>query len=130
MNAPTEAQCQATIIAAAMISGWRVHAERPGMTRSGNWATQIQGHPGYPDITMCRHNQLWFIELKKRPNKIEPAQQAWQDAINTAALSYAPARLNIAAFTVWVPEEQDAFIRQLTDGDPDITQFVYRDTVR
>ena len=102
---PTEAQCQTTIIAAARLAGWRVHAERPAQMGSGKWSTPIQGDSGFPDLTLSRGGQLVIVELKRAPNKVEPEQQVWLDQ-----LAKVP---GVSAFVVWVPEEKDQFIKAL-----------------
>ena len=94
----TEAQCQATVVAAAKAAGWLVHAERPALIRPGRHATPIQGHPGFPDLVLAheRHRRLLFIELKRRPNHVEPAQARWHLALAAAGASTA---------VWWVPED-------------------------
>lgn len=97
---PTEAQCQAAIVNAARTAGWLVHHTRPALQRSGKWATPLQGHRGFPDLVMCHphRHELLIVELKRKPNKIEPDQQRWLDALDGAGV--------VAA--VWfVPEEMD-----------------------
>ncbi len=97
----SEAECQATIVQAARLSGWLVHAERPAATGRG-YRTPIQGTPGFPDLVLVhpRSNVVLFVELKRRPNSVEPAQQTWIDALNAA---------HVEAHVVWVPEGLDAF---------------------
>lgn len=97
----TEAQCQSTIIAAACYHGWRVHAERSAQVRPGKHITPIQGHKGFPDLVLVRGRRLWFVELKRKPNKVEPEQEVWLDALNDAG-----AEVKV----VWVPDEMQAFI--------------------
>jgi VRR-NUC domain-containing protein len=110
---PTEAQCQATIVAAAQMFGWLVHAERPAVRQSGRWSTPIQGTPGFPDLVLCHpyHRRLWFIELKRRPNRVEPAQQRWLDTL----------AIHTDTRVVYVPEQMDALLRDLarpTEEEP------------
>lgn len=104
MTRATEAECQNTIIAAAYIHGWRVHAERPAQVRPGKHVTPIQGHKGFPDLVLVRGSQLWFVELKRKPNKVEPEQGVW-----LAMLTRAGARTAV----VWVPEGMQTFIDDL-----------------
>lgn len=54
----TEAQCQATIIDAATRAGWLVHAERPAQSGKGRWMTNIQGHPGWPDLALVKGSRF------------------------------------------------------------------------
>jgi VRR-NUC domain len=105
----TEAECQATIIAAARLGGWLVHAERPAQRRSLAWSTPIQGDPGFPDLVAAHPDRgvLAFIELKRRPNKVEPAQARWHRTL---------AALGADVRVWWVPEELDAVCRFLAGG--------------
>lgn len=105
MSAPraTESQCQATIVATAKMFGWRVHAERAANSGRG-WRTPIQGHAGFPDLVLVRDGRALVVELKRRPNKVEPEQQEWLDALAAAGLE---------ARVVWVPEQLDAFTAEL-----------------
>lgn len=91
----TEAECQRTVIDAAKLCGWLVHAERPAQSARG-WRTPVQGHAGFPDLVLVHPTRgLAFIELKRRPNKVEDAQQAWLDVLGR----HADARV------WWVPEQ-------------------------
>lgn len=105
MTRATEAECQNTIIAAACIHGWRVHAERSAQVRPGKHVTPIQGHKGFPDLVLVRGEQLWFVELKRKPNKVEPEQEAWLFALADVE--------GVRAAIVWVPEGMQAFIDDL-----------------
>lgn len=88
------------------MSGWLIHAERPNKRSDGRWETAIQGHKGFPDIVMTRGPHLWFVELKRKPNRVEPDQELWIDRLDHIAP-------NVKAWVLWVPEEQDAFIKML-----------------
>ena len=105
----TEVACQQTIVDAAHTLGYRVLAIRPaaGGRRGGGWASPIQGDPGYPDLTLV-HPVAGVIhaELKRWPNRLEPAQARWGQALLDAG-----ARWQL----VWVPEELDAFCQSLAD---------------
>ena len=102
----TEAQCQTTLIAAARAGGWLVHSERPALTQSGRWATNVQGHTGWPDLVLVHpeRRRCLLVELKRKPNKIEAPQQRWHDALGAAGL---PVQV------WWVPEELDARCAEL-----------------
>ena len=105
---PTELQCQATLIDAAKRGGWRVHAERTSLTASGRHATAIAGHRGYPDLTLAHPTRgLLFVELKRKPNKMEAEQQAWQETLTWAGA---------CAQTWWVPENLDEHCAWLISG--------------
>jgi len=66
--------------------------------------TPIQGDAGFPDLVLVRGLDLWFVELKRKPNKIEPAQQTWLDLLGAAGA---------VAHIVYVPEGLDAFLTML-----------------
>lgn len=100
---PTEIQCQATIVEAAKLFGWRIHATRPARSAKG-WRTPIQGHAGFPDLVLARGPDLLFVELKRKPNRIEPDQQAWHDALAAAGAT---------VHVVWVPEGMPQFLAGL-----------------
>lgn len=101
----SELECQAAIVEAAQLSGWRVHAERASRRQSGSWATAIQGDAGFPDLLLCRPPRVMFVELKRRPYRVSPDQHDW-----LAVLGACPA---VEARVVWVPEGMDAFIAEL-----------------
>lgn len=102
----TEQQCQDKIIDAAKLGGWLVHAGRPARTANG-WATAIQGHAGFPDLVLVHPRRgVRFVELKRKPNKLEPAQAEWLNQLNAA---------HVRAHVLWVPEQMDEFIAWLTE---------------
>ena len=105
---PTEAACQATLIAAATRGQWHVHAERPAQVRSGRWATNVQGHTGWPDLALAHPTRgFLLVELKRRPNRIEPAQQAWHDMLRAAGVDVR---------VWWVPDDLDLHVAWLLRG--------------
>lgn len=102
----TEAECQRTIVHGARLCGWYVHHNRPAQMRSGRWSTPIIGHVGFPDLVLVHPVAgLWFVELKRRPNKLTDEQRAWGVALG----AFATWRC------VWVPDELDAFVQELAD---------------
>ena len=86
----SEAALQRAVIEAAKMQGWLVYHARPGMMRSGKWATPTQGNPGLPDLIMVegkvegRPRDVLFIELKADRGKVSPDQQRWLDALKEA----------------------------------------------
>jgi hypothetical protein len=104
---PSEAECQRTIVEAATATGWLCHHTRAAIT-GGRWATPLQGHAGFPDLVLAhpRHG-VWFVELKRRPNKVEPAQTRWLLTLGQ----------HVRAAVVWVPEDMPAFLRALASGE-------------
>lgn len=124
MTRPTEAQCQRTIVDAARLCGWRVYHNRPTQDRNLRWRTALQGHAGFPDLVLVHAvaKKVWFVELKRRPNRLQPEQLAWADELRAAGADY---RL------VWVPDELLDFCQQLADHAgtprPRPTTFVIND---
>ena len=100
----TERDYESTIIDAALLGGWHVHAERPARTARG-WRTPIRGHAGFPDLVLVRE-RIIFVELKRRPNRPTNAQQEWLWRLTKAGHD---ARL------LWVPEDLDAFLAELVE---------------
>jgi len=95
MNAPTEAQCQSTIVQAARTLGYLVHHTRPAYRQSGRISTPIQGDAGFPDLVIAGHGRVWFVELKRKGNKPTDKQA-------------------LHGLVVTVPEQQQIFIDYLT----------------
>ncbi|MDQ3485726.1 MAG: hypothetical protein M3445_10025 [Actinomycetota bacterium] len=92
---PLEVECERTIIAAAHTLGYMVHGSRPAASQKG-WRTPLKGDKGFPDLVIAGHGRKFFVELKRKPNRIEPDQLRWHDVLGT--------------LIVYVPEEQQAFI--------------------
>src|SRR5215217_4018452 len=61
---PTEAECQATIIEAARVLGYRVAHFRAARTMHG-WRTPLQGDAGWPDLVIAGHGHCLVVELKR-----------------------------------------------------------------
>ena len=61
----------------ARLLGWRVHHCRPAMSRSGKWATHIQGDPGFPDLVLAKEGRVLFVELKSQRGKTTDDQESW-----------------------------------------------------
>lgn len=122
----TEAQCQRTIVDAARLCGWLVYHNRPSENRNGRWRTALQGHAGFPDLVLVHalRGQVWFVELKRKPNTLAPEQMAWADALTAAGADWR---------VVWVPEQLVDFCQLLADtaGAPPLrnvqTTFVFHD---
>lgn len=100
-----EKDCQQTIVEAARLLGYRVLAIRPAIGRQGHWQSPIQGDAGYPDLTLVHPRAgVLFVELKRAPNRLDPQQVAWRQALTDAGAIW---RL------VWVPEQLDEFNQEL-----------------
>lgn len=81
----TEAQFQSRVVQAAKLCGWRVAHFRPAITRSGKWATHMEGDPGFPDLVLARRGAVIFAEVKRETGKVGPEQAAWLDALGGVA---------------------------------------------
>jgi hypothetical protein len=103
VTGPTERECEDTIIAAALLLGYFVHAERPARSNKG-WRTPVRGNPGWPDLFIVGHGHAFAIELKRKGNRPTPEQCHW---INQLGLAGIDARL------VYVPEGQQELIDDL-----------------
>jgi hypothetical protein len=99
----SEAECEDAIIEAAHWLGFRVHAERPAQSARG-YRTPVKGDHGFPDLVIAGHGHVLVVELKRAPNKVEPAQHAWLCEL---------ARAGVSTEVVWVPEGQQSFIALL-----------------
>jgi hypothetical protein len=115
--APTERDYETTIIEAAKLGRWLVHAERPARSARG-WRTPIRGHAGWPDLFLVHPDgRALALELKRRPNRPTPEQASWLLALELAGID---ARL------VQLPDELDALVAELA-GAP-TTRHIHRRT--
>lgn len=94
-RATTEAELQVAVIDLARLRGWLVHHTRPARLSSGGWRTPIQGHAGYPDLTMARGGRLVFAELKSQRGRLTPDQAVWINELNGT----------VAEVYVWRPSD-------------------------
>lgn len=60
-------------------NGWRVHAERPALTRRGKWLTPVQGDPGFFDVVALhpKTDFILLIENKSHAGRLSPDQEKW-----------------------------------------------------
>lgn len=112
-----ELECEATILEAAQIAGWRRHGERPAMSKKGH-KTPIKGEAGWPDLILVKGAQMVCVELKRWPRTPDPAQIAWLEKLDKIP--------GVVALVLWVPEQMDEFNAQLfTAGAPAMRRFVW-----
>ena len=76
----TEAQLKARVLELAHAAGWMVYH------RPARWQTN-GGGSGYPDLTLVRHGEVLWLELKQEKGKLTDAQEAWMAAL-PAGLAY------------------------------------------
>lgn len=79
----SEASFQASVIDLAHLQGWLVHHTRPAMNRRGQWATPIQGDPGWPDLVLVRAGHLIIRELKAEGARPSAEQWVWLEALES-----------------------------------------------
>lgn len=95
----TEAQFQQRIVDRAKARGWLVQHSRPAPTRSGGWATPIQGHKGFPDLVIVRDGMVIFAELKQDGRYPNADQRRWLAELGTDGVNKKVA--------VWRPKDWD-----------------------
>ena len=88
----TEAQFTETVIELAKFHGWMVSHFRPAWTERG-WRTPLQGHKGFPDITLARNGVVLIVELKTIKGKTTKEQQRWAEAIGEQYRLWRPSDL-------------------------------------
>ena len=83
--APTEAQFQAAVIAAAQLRGWLVAHFRTAQTASGRHLTPVAGDgAGFPDLVLVGHGRVLWRELKTDTGRVRLDQQRWLDTLRAA----------------------------------------------
>lgn len=76
-----EADFQRRLIDAARLAGFRVAHFRPALTRSGRWATPMQGDKGFPDLVLAKDGRVLVAELKTDIGRTTPEQREWLAAL-------------------------------------------------
>jgi hypothetical protein len=104
----SEAEFQQRVIALAQQLGWRVAHFRKVRVQRGDstyWETPVGADgKGFPDLLMLRNSMIVFAELKVRPRKTTPEQDAWLNAISlTPSNSF-----------VWYPDQWKEIVETLT----------------
>lgn len=108
-KAVSETDFQKAVIRLATLQGWLVNHQRPAQNRRGEWSTPIQGHKGYPDLTLVRDRRIIFAELKKQGAYPSPEQKQWLSTIETVAQG-----CPLVAVYVWRPSDWDTIENVLT----------------
>lgn len=85
-----EEDFQSRVIDLALRAGWMVTHFRPAQTRSGRWATPLEGHKGFPDLVLARRHVVLFRELKRDHENPSPEQQLWLEALGPVAAVWRP----------------------------------------
>ena len=80
----TEAQFTRQVIQLAQLMGFKVAHFRPAQTSKG-WRTAVSGDGvGFPDLVLVRGREIYFWELKVKPNRASTAQAEWIEALQDA----------------------------------------------
>ncbi len=100
MNAITE-QMPETVFTTRVIDlatalGWLVTHSRPARKADGGWSTPIQGHKGFPDLTLVRPPFTIYAELKTEKGTLTPEQKVWIEALEKCG----------ADVRLWRPSDQ------------------------
>lgn len=90
----TEEQFTNTVIELAKFRGWKVAHFRPAQMRSGRWATAMQGHIGYPDLTLARNGVVIFAELKSEKGRLRRDQVEWHEQLGGLCHVWRPSDLD------------------------------------
>lgn len=104
-----EREFQDKVIAFAILTGWKVHHDRPAMTPSGRYMTHIQGHTGFPDLVLAHSTRgIIYAELKADKGRCAPDQIDWLRTLDKAG----------GECYVWRPSDWP-FIETRLQKDPD-----------
>lgn len=114
----TEAAWQSRVLGYARFYGWRLYHppdNRPVLEGRGRGGRQ-QVSPGFPDVTLLRHDpelgpELVIAELKAERRYPSPEQRAWLDAWRELAAAVAG---------------MDAALRSRLEGEPELVLDAYR----
>jgi hypothetical protein len=68
---------QRVVIACALDHGWLVHHTPRAKVRPGQHVTPTQGHLGFPDLVLCRGDELLVVELKSKRGTTTTMQDVW-----------------------------------------------------
>ena len=84
----TEAELKSTVISLARMKGWLIHHDLPAMSRTGRWATHVEGDVGFPDLVLLspHYGQILFVELKSEKGRTSSSQDNWLGALGLAGV--------------------------------------------
>jgi hypothetical protein len=102
----TEDQFQKRVIETAKLYGWKVSHFRAALTRSGRWATPVQGHKGFPDLVLARAGRIIVAELKTDKGRVSPEQKEWLAALGEYG-------------RLWRPRDWDSVLAELSPAVPE-----------
>ena len=104
----SEAQLRARVVELAHAAGWRVFSLPIAKTRR-----PVKDAVGYPDLTLARHGEVMWMELKAEAGLLSEAQAGWQRAIDPILGANRVARYHVVR-----PVDLDTawFVRLLANG--------------
>jgi hypothetical protein len=79
----SEAALRAEVVKRAHAAGWKVFSLPIARTRR-----PVKDAVGYPDLTLARHGEVRFLELKADRGVLSPEQKAWFEALPDHFLIY------------------------------------------
>jgi hypothetical protein len=93
-----ESYFQSQVIMLARLHGWLVMHTRAVEIRPGVWKTPLQGHAGYPDLTLAHKTRgVIFAELKSDIGRLSTSQELWLSTLKDAGMEH----------YVWRPKDID-----------------------
>ena len=98
----TEAGFKNQVIEIAKRYGWLIHHDLPAIRPNGSWATNTQGHAGFPDLVLARRGSVIFAELKSMTGKVTPGQTAWMKQLEGDPDEYKNVDMIVQ---VWRPDD-------------------------
>ena len=99
-----ESTFQSSVIMLARLHGWLVMHTRAVEIRPGVWKTPLQGHAGYPDLTLAHASRgVIFAELKSEMGRLSDKQELWCQTLNDAGMDH----------YVWRPKDMDYISKRL-----------------
>jgi len=105
-----ESYFQSQVILLAKLHGWLVMHTRAVEIRPGVWKTPLQGHAGYPDLTLAhKYKGVIFAELKSDIGRVSTMQKAWHETLSAAG----------AEVYVWRPKDIQDISDRLAKRKPD-----------
>lgn len=110
-----ESHFQNYIVRVAKESGWLVQHTRRALAQSGRYMTPIQGHTGFPDLTLVSlvpPYNIVFAELKQDGKYPKHDQRIWLGALGRVQ--------GDIYVCVWRPRDMDQVVQYLTtrEGQP------------
>jgi hypothetical protein len=105
-----ESYFQSQVILLAKLHGWLVMHTRAVEIRPGVWKTPLQGHAGYPDLTLAhQYRGVIFAELKSDTGRVSVLQKAWHETLTAAGQEV----------HVWRPKDLQDISTRLEKRKPD-----------